>query len=201
MTTDRVDGMGRVDRVLIFFAKAIQDIYWRDRRGYVNVWIDKIKDHFNQFYNYNSWRIIDIDIIDIGEDSDVWKRIREDDNTMSTMSTIPTSIHDHNNDNIIYGGRWRDWNYLYEAEKKYFFPLIDSCDILVAAEAWNHPRRGKYTAKVIVDMEYAIKIGKPVYGINIDKWTIKELKKEDIETIRREKEDEIEFVKFLERNL
>lgn len=101
----------------------------------------------------------------------------------------------------FYGGEWRGWEFLYQYEKKYFFPLIDECDFVVSAEAWNHARRGKYTAKVIVEMEYALLKEKKVFGINIEDWTFKEITKENIIDIKKEKENEITFLKFLERSL
>lgn len=61
--------------------------------------------------------------------------------------------------NKIYGKE------LYEFELKYFFPWIDKCDYIVAAPAWNHVRKGKYTAGVIIEIEYALGIGKKVFGI------------------------------------
>jgi hypothetical protein len=101
----------------------------------------------------------------------------------------------------FYGVEWRGWKVLYQYEKKYFFPIIDDCDFLIAAESWSHPRRGKYTARVIIEMEYALEIGKKVFGISISDWEIKKITKEDLIKIRQEKEDEIVFLDFLRRNL
>jgi hypothetical protein len=144
----------------------------QDGSKFGTLWTEKVIDNFS-----------DSSIIDISE---VEKQIKEDEKNLSYK---------------IYGSEWRSWEDLYESEKKYFFRLIDECDFVVSAEAWNHPRRGKYTAKVIVEMEYALSIGKKVLGINIEDWKFKEITKEDLVKIRKEKEDEITFLKFLLRSL
>jgi hypothetical protein len=156
----------------IFFAKSIQD---NDRGNYIRTWKEKIMDTFP-----NS------SIMDVSE---VEKRIIEDGRNVGNV------------DSYKYGGEWRSWEDLYELEKKYYFPLIDKCDFVVAAEAWDHPRRGKYVCKTIVDMEYALGIGKKVFGINIEDWAIKEIVSNDLIKIKKEKEDEITFLKFLLRSL
>jgi hypothetical protein len=144
----------------------------QDGGNYTKVWIEKI---INNFPDYS--------IVNVSE---VEKQIIEDEKILSFK---------------IFGGEWIDWENLYFFEKKYYFPLIDSCDIVIATEAWNHPRRGKYTTKVIVEMEYGLGIGKKVFGINIENWVIREITKDDLIKIRKEKEDEITFLKFLLRSL
>lgn len=165
---------------LIFFAMAIQD----EKRGYVDIWTKKIIDNFGSHDKFGCG------IIDISE---VEKQIVEDEKGISLR--FPGRVYK------IYGGEWRSWDDLYFYEKKYFFPLIEKSDFVVAAEAWNHPRRGKYTAKVIVEIEYALSNGKKVFGINIENWVFKEITKEDFVKIKKEKEDEIIFVDFLRRSL
>lgn len=71
---------------------------------------------------------------------------------------------------------------LYEFELKYFFPLIDQSDYVVAAPAWNHIRKGKYTAGVIIEIEYAISVGKKVFGLV--NGTMKQITTEDIVKIK-----------------
>jgi hypothetical protein len=160
----------------IFFAKAIQD----GLGNYIRIWMENITKNFDP-----------CEIIDLSE---VYKQINEDEKEISLLSSSKREYK-------IYEGEWRSWEDLYFYEKKYFFPLIDSCDIMVSAEAWNHPRRGKYTAKVIVEMEYGLAIGKKVFGINIEDWTFKEITKEDLLKIKNEKENEIVFLDFLRRSL
>lgn len=67
---------------------------------------------------------------------------------------------------------------LYTVELKYFFPLIDKCDYVVAAPAWNHLRRGKFTAGVVIEIQYALSIGKKVFGIV--NGTMKQITEDDI---------------------
>jgi len=50
-------------------------------------------------------------------------------------------------------------------ERKFFFPLIDDCDCVIAAPAWNHHRRGMFTDGVIIEIKYALSIGKKVFGV------------------------------------
>lgn len=134
-----------------------------------------------------------------------WKEKIEEtfpDNSIIDVSKVEKKIiEDEKRDDYKYGEEWKNWEILYQYEKKYFFPLILKSDIVIGAEAWNHPRRGKYTAKAIVEMEYALEIGKKVFGINISDWVMREITKEDLLTIKKEKEDEITFLKFLLRSL
>lgn len=72
---------------------------------------------------------------------------------------------------------------LYEVERKYFFPLIDQCNYVVAAPAM---RRGQFTAGVIIEIEYALSIGKKVFGIVdgiMKQITIEDLRKMDDDII------------------
>ena len=160
----------------IFFAKSIQD---HDTGNYIRKWKEKIAEAFP-----NS------SIIDVSE---VEKQIVEDGRMVGTVEYVGGSYK--------YGKEWISWEDLYGLERKYYFPIIDRCDFVIAAEAWNHPRRGKYTTKVIVEMEYALLKGKKVFGINISDWAIKEITGDDLIKIRKEKEDEIVFLDFLRRSL
>jgi hypothetical protein len=140
---------------------------------YTDVWTKKIEE------NFSGSGIIDL--------SGVYKQLWED--KKGDAKGIP------------YFEGWISWEELYNSEKRYFFSLIDICDFVVSSEAWNHPRRGKYTANVIVEMEYALEIGKKVFGINIEDWRFKEITKEDLIKIKKEKDDEITFLLFLLRSL
>lgn len=81
---------------------------------------------------------------------------------------------------------------LYEVERKYFFPLIDKSDYVVAAPAWNHTRKGQFTKGVIIEIEYALSIGKKVFGIV--NGIMKIITEEDIRKIKGdEKDDDIMF--------
>lgn len=142
---------------------------------YTDVWTKKIED------NYSDSSIIDL--------TDVYKQLWADIADTKGLG-FP-----------ILGGGWKGWEELYNSEKKYFFPLIDKSDFVVAAEAFSHPRRGKYTVNVIAEMEYALLNGKKVFGINIENWTFKEITKEDLIKIKKEKDDEIAFLGFLWRSL
>lgn len=143
-------------------------------------------------------------IQDGGKFGEKWKEkiidTFSDSNIIDLSGVYKQILHDDNGV-PFYGGEWRGWEVLYQYEKKYFFPLIDQCDFVVAAEAWNHARRGKYTAKVIVEMGYALGVGKKVFGINIENWEIREIIKEEFNKIKKEKENEITFLKFLLKSL
>lgn len=166
-----------IKMITIFLAKAIQDGRTIERAGlYTDIWVEKIKKYFDE--SENGVHIFDL--------KDVSTQIYEDEKGLSYK---------------IYDGEWRGWDELYKSEKKYFFPLIEKSDIIIAAEAWNHPRRGKFTAKVIVEIEYALELGKKVFKIDINDWTFKEITKQDLLNIKKEKQDEITFIKFLERCL
>jgi hypothetical protein len=160
-----------MEKESIFLAKAIQDA---DGGNYIRTWKEKIVETFS------SCSIIDL--------SEIEKQIVEDGNSVVEG-------------NYKYGKEWRSWEDLYKLERKYFFSIIDDCDIVIVAESWNHPRRGKYTAKTIIEMEYALSKGKKVFGINIEDWKFKEITKEDLVKIKKEKDDEIIFVNFLRRSL
>jgi len=53
-------------------------------------------------------------------------------------------------------------------ERKYFFPLIFDCDILVCAPVWNkviREKRGKYSLGVRLEIEYGLELGKKAIGM------------------------------------
>jgi len=86
-------------------------------------------------------------------------------------------------------------------ERKYFFPLIDDCDIMVCAPAWNkvtREKRGKYTLGVRLEIEYGLELGKKVIGIingvygELKIMTLGDIKMEDINRKKFEKKfDEV----------
>lgn len=50
-------------------------------------------------------------------------------------------------------------------EEKYFFPLIDNCDLVIAASSWGLKR---FTIGVVIEMKYAIMKNKKVKIIEND---------------------------------
>lgn len=63
-----------------------------------------------------------------------------------------------NNDDRKYGLKY--------VEEKYFFPIIDSCDILIATSSWVMKR---FTIGVVVEMKYAKSKNKKIRIIENDK--------------------------------
>lgn len=55
-------------------------------------------------------------------------------------------------------------------EEKYFFPIIDNCDMVIATSSWNMKR---FTIGVVVEMKYAISKNKKIKIIEDDQ--IKEM--------------------------
>jgi len=50
-------------------------------------------------------------------------------------------------------------------EEKYFFPIIDNCDMVIATSSWNMKR---FTIGVVIEMKYAITKNKKVKIIEND---------------------------------
>lgn len=50
-------------------------------------------------------------------------------------------------------------------EKKYFFPIIDNCDMIIAAPSWVMKR---FTIGVVVEMKYAVSKSKKIKIIEND---------------------------------
>lgn len=76
------------------------------------------------------------------------------------------------NDKIEDGDRIKGMKYI---EEKYFFPIIDCCDIMIVAPSWG---LGRFTVGVVVEMKYARLKGKKV--CMIEGGEIKEIDRNDI---------------------
>ncbi len=74
-----------------------------------------------------------------------------------------------------------EWS-IWKEEERFFFPLIDSCDILVAAPIWgggNRKNTGKFSLLVDLEIKYALNKGKRVIGLINNE--MRDIKKEDLE--------------------